>query len=145
MFAAFHNQSPLITMPWGYFRNFTVSQKQTKQTKQLSMVVTARVIWLCACVRCLPHHRLRSCTEINNIPYHNTLCISIVFTFFWGHFNSQDKLKTMLMQSFGVTNKEYYGMLWYFLQWSIGIRQRVKAIPGRNLLLPNLAYQLPKP
>ena len=25
----------------------------------------------------------------------------------------------MLMQNFGVTNKEYYGMLWYFLVWSI--------------------------
>ena len=25
----------------------------------------------------------------------------------------------MLMQTFGVTNKEYYGMLWYFLEWSI--------------------------
>ena len=24
----------------------------------------------------------------------------------------------MLMQDFGVTNKEYYGMLWYFLWWS---------------------------
>ena len=23
------------------------------------------------------------------------------------------------MQSIGVTNKEYFGMLWYFLQWSI--------------------------
>ena len=23
------------------------------------------------------------------------------------------------MQNFGVTNKEYYGMLWYFLEWSI--------------------------
>ena len=29
------------------------------------------------------------------------------------------KLKTMLMQNFGVTNKEHYGMLWYFLEWSI--------------------------
>ena len=28
----------------------------------------------------------------------------------------QEKLKTMLMQNFGVTNKEHYGMLWYF--WS---------------------------
>ena len=28
-------------------------------------------------------------------------------------------LKTMLMQNFGVTNKEHYGMLWYFLEWSI--------------------------
>ena len=26
----------------------------------------------------------------------------------------------MLMQNFGVTNKEHYGMLWYFLEWSIG-------------------------
>ena len=23
------------------------------------------------------------------------------------------------MQNFGVTNKEYYGVLWYFLEWSI--------------------------
>ena len=23
------------------------------------------------------------------------------------------------MQKFGVTNKQYYGMLWYFLEWSI--------------------------
>ena len=23
------------------------------------------------------------------------------------------------MQNFGVTNKELYGMLWYFLEWSI--------------------------
>jgi len=26
----------------------------------------------------------------------------------------------MLMQNFGVTNKEHYGMLWYFLKWSTG-------------------------
>ena len=37
----------------------------------------------------------------------------------WDLFNSQEKLKTMLMQNFGETNKEYYGMLWYFLEWSI--------------------------
>ena len=46
-------------------------------------------------------------------------CISIAFSFSWGHFNSQEKLKTMLMQNFGVTNEEHYGMLWYFLEWSI--------------------------
>ena len=40
-------------------------------------------------------------------------CISIVFSFCWGHFNSQEKRKTMLMQNFGVTNTEHYGMLWY--------------------------------
>ena len=45
--------------------------------------------------------------------------MSIVFSFSWGHFNSHEKLKTMLMQNCGVTNKEYYGMLWYFLEWSI--------------------------
>ena len=27
----------------------------------------------------------------------------------------------MRMQNFGVTNKEHYGMLWYFLEWSIRI------------------------
>ena len=41
----------------------------------------------------------------------------IVFSVSWGHFNSQEKLKTKLMQNFGVTNKEHYGMLWYFLEW----------------------------
>ena len=50
---------------------------------------------------------------------HPTFCISIVFSFTWGHFNSQEKLKTMLMQNFGVTNKEHYRMLWYFLGWSV--------------------------
>ena len=28
-------------------------------------------------------------------------------------------MKTMLMQNFEVTTKEHYGMLWYFLEWSI--------------------------
>ena len=28
----------------------------------------------------------------------------------------------MLMQNFGVTNKEHYGMLWYFLEWSITLQ-----------------------
>ena len=32
---------------------------------------------------------------------------------------SQEKLKTMLMQNFGLSNKEHYGLLWYFLEWSI--------------------------
>ena len=44
---------------------------------------------------------------------HPKFCISIVFSFSWSHFNSREKLQTMLMQNFGVTNKEYYGMLWY--------------------------------
>ena len=28
-------------------------------------------------------------------------------------------MRTKLMQNLGVTNKEHYGMLWYFLEWSI--------------------------
>ena len=27
----------------------------------------------------------------------------------------------MPMQNFGVTNKQYYGMLWCFLEWSIAV------------------------
>ena len=51
---------------------------------------------------------------------HPKFCISIVFSFSWGHFNSQEKLKTMLMQNFGVTNKEHYDMLWYFWSGQLG-------------------------
>ena len=35
------------------------------------------------------------------------------------------QLKTMLMQNFGVTNKEHYGMLWYFWSdklWSVHLK-----------------------
>ena len=38
---------------------------------------------------------------------------------------TQEKPQTMLMQNFGVTNKEYYGMLWYFLEWSNVTQQRI--------------------
>ena len=38
--------------------------------------------------------------------------------FLLGVKKAQDKLKTMLMQNFGVTNKEHY-MLWYFLECSM--------------------------
>ena len=45
----------------------------------------------------------------------------------------------MLMQNFGVTNKEYYAMLWYFLEWSIAPETRLKIshlLPScRQLLL----------
>ena len=47
------------------------------------------------------------------------LGIKMVSSFSLDHFDSQEKLKTMLMQNFWVANKEYYGMLWYFLEWSI--------------------------
>ena len=46
-------------------------------------------------------------------------CICFVFSFSWELKWPQEKLKTMLMQNFATTNKEHYGMLWYFLEWSI--------------------------
>ena len=49
--------------------------------------------------------------------------MSVVFSFFWELKWPQEKLETMLMQNFGVPNKEYYGMLWYFLEWSIVLIQ----------------------
>ena len=60
-------------------------------------------------------------TPENTITYHNALCLSpqnfaqalFSASFSWGHFNSQEKLKTMLMQNFGVTNKEHYAMVCY--------------------------------
>ena len=56
----------------------------------------------------------------------------------------------MLMQKFGVTNKERYGMLWYFLERSIGVDPTASALAlkfffsglhssvGRTLQRPNL-------
>ena len=45
----------------------------------------------------------------------------------------------MLMQNFGMTNIEYYGMLWYFLEWSI----LVCVICLINIISENLASDLP--
>ena len=37
-------------------------------------------------------------------------CISIVFSLFWDHSKSQERINTILMQNFGGTNREYYGI-----------------------------------
>ena len=34
----------------------------------------------------------------------------------------------MLMQHFGATNKEHYGIIWYFLEWSIALFTDTPAI-----------------
>ena len=50
--------------------------------------------------------------------------MSIVFSFSWSHFNSQEKLKTnnAYAKFWGdKVNKEHYGMLCYFLECSIVI------------------------
>ena len=62
-------------------------------------------------------------------------CISIVFSVSWELKWPQEKLKTMLMQNFGVTNKEHYGMLWYF--WS---GQFQKETMSQNLSSENEFY-----
>ena len=54
-------------------------------------------------------------TYHNGLFYHPKILHKDCFQFLLGPLNSQEKLKTMLMQNFGVTNKEHYGMLWYFL------------------------------
>ena len=62
---------------------------------------------------CLHYNTPRSIltTPENTITYHNALCFS------WELKWDEEKLKTMHMQNFGVTNKEHYGMLvWFF--WS---------------------------
>ena len=78
---------------------------------------------LCSQPTHLVHNLLLKKENTKKIPHtimlfvcHPNYCISIVFSFSWGHFNSQEKLKTKLMQHFGVTNKEHHGMLRYF--WS---------------------------
>ena len=74
------------------------------------------------------YHNIPKCSLFVTLKF----CVSIVFSFSWGHFNSQEKLKTMLMQNFRVTNKEHYGTLWYFLEWAIYLLQ--------NQLLKALFY-----
>ena len=53
----------------------------------------------------------------------------------------QEKLKTILMQNFGVTKKEHYGVLWYFLHGVVnydrylGMLQTWKSTLSCNLQL----------
>ena len=41
------------------------------------------------------------------------------------------------MQNLGVTNKEHYGMLWYFLEWSIKV-----ALPSIFVATPSIFESL---
>ena len=49
--------------------------------------------------------------------------------------------KKKKLQNFGVTNKEYYGMLWYFLQWSITCNLN----QSRNIIEPTGAQSAAQP
>ena len=58
------------------------------------------------------------------------VCHPKIFSFSWGHFNPQEKLETMLMQNFGVTNKEPY---------DIFCSGQLKCAPAKELGKNNLA------
>ena len=60
------------------------------------------------------YHNIPQCSLFGTPKF----CISIFFSFSWELKWPQNKLKTECY-IFGVTNKEHYGMLWYFLEWSI--------------------------
>ena len=53
------------------------------------------------------------------------------------------------MQNFWVTNKEHYGILWYFLEWSIlgkcyyNLRQVLQFTTERVLLFPETLHLIP--
>ena len=49
---------------------------------------------------------------------HSKRLVSTVNCHNWCAKRPQEKLKTMIMQNLGVTNKKHYGMLWFFLEWS---------------------------
>ena len=66
---------------------------------------------------------------------HPKFCISIVFSFSWGHFNSQEKLDTLLMHNFGVRDKDHYGMLWYFWSGQLEVFDPALLTHWQNFLL----------
>ena len=109
-------QSPRSSLPLPTFAQLGLFTRPTK-TSRFNVYKTR---WR---VKILTHGYAQN-WPLQKIPLHTTMLfvcqakfwISIIFSFSWGHFNSQEKLKTMLIQNFEVTNKEHYGMLWYF--WS---------------------------
>ena len=70
-----------------------------------------------------PKNNKKSTTPENTITHHNALVCHckilhkhiIVFSFSWELKWAQEKLKTMLMQNFGVTNKTHYHSMQMFL------------------------------
>ena len=76
--------------------------------------------------------RIDDSRKYHNIPQCSLfvtpkVCISIVFSFSWELKWPQEKLKTMLMQSFGVTSKGHYGMLWYFWSGQLSLTSQAKS------------------
>ena len=68
----------------------------------------------CSIDHCRKYHNIPQCSLFVTPKF----CIRIVFSFSWGHFNPQEKLKTMLMQNFGLANKQHYNTLFDGLAYS---------------------------
>ena len=47
--------------------------------------------------------------------------------FLWGVKMAPKETKNNAYAKVGVTNKEHFGMLWYFLEWSIGAPCTIKS------------------
>ena len=46
------------------------------------------------------------------------------------------------MQNFGVTNKEHYDMLWYFLEWSIVVSHAAVLVCSSDAPAQDASFQL---
>ena len=88
------------------------NKENFKQVIQLYQVFLQVRTWVYPSLKCDHVIKFRLAIPKITITYHNALClhpkfcISVVFSFSLGHFISQRKLKTMLMQNFGVTDKK---------------------------------------
>ena len=96
------------------------------------------------CHACELHHYfdldLKLTTIENMKAYNNALClspqicISIVFRFSWDHFNSQEKLKTMLI------NAKFWGdkqiALWYVMVFSVVVNCRTEKLQTKVWKFP---------
>ena len=79
----------------------------------------------------------RQFTPQNTITYHNALCLSPKILYK----HCFQFLSTVLMQNFGVAKRERYGILWYFLEWSI-INERVSVMVFHLNFCPTLVFSL---
>ena len=52
------------------------------------------------------------------------------------------KTENNTYEKFGMTKKEHYGMLWYFLEWSITVHEDL--LPNKNYLERKLSEFLQK-
>ena len=113
---------------WMLWRFFLIVRGCETQTKRKE-----RGISCIAIDHSRKYHNIPQCSLFVTPKF----CISIVFSFSWELKWPQEKLKTILMQNFGVINKEHYGMLWYFWSGQLQsiISDQVEAMPKEEKLV----------